>query len=77
MLKTLSSFSSRKSGGSTVLLDASELYDLVAAKTEVLRVGCWKDALKGARAVMVLVVDDAKARVRVARIMILREVAIV
>jgi hypothetical protein len=77
MLKTLSSFSSRKSGGSTVLLGASELYGLVAAKTEVLGVGSWKDALKGARAVMVLDVDDAKARVRVARIMILREVAIV
>jgi len=60
-----------------VLPGASELYDLVAAKTEVLRVGGWKDALEGARAVMVLDVDDAKARVRVARIMILREVAIV
>ena len=39
--------------------------------------GCWNDALKGARAVTVLDVEDAKARVREARIMILREVAIV
>lgn len=77
MLKILSSFWSRKSGGSTVLLGASELYDLVAAKIEVLEVGCWKDTRKGARAVIVLVVEDAKARVRDARIMILRVVAIV
>jgi len=77
ILKILSSFASRKSGGSTVLLGASELYDLAAAKIEVLGVGCWKDALKGARAVMVLVVEDAKARVRDARTMILRVVAIV
>jgi hypothetical protein len=76
-LKTLSSFSSRKSGGSTVLVGASELYDLVVAKTEVLEAGCWKDTRKGARAVMVLGVEDAKARVREARIMMLREVAIV
>lgn len=59
-----------------MLLGASELYDLVAAKIEVLEVGCWKDTRKGARAVMVLV-EDAKARVRDARIMILRVVAIV
>jgi hypothetical protein len=77
MLKTLSSFSSRKSGGSTVLLGASELYDLVVAKIEVLEVGCWKDARNGARAVMVLEVEDANARLREARIMILREAAIV
>jgi hypothetical protein len=77
ILKTLSSFSSRKSGGSTVLVGASELYDLVVAKMEVLDVGCWKDTRKGARAVMFLVVEDAKARVREARIMMLREVAIV
>jgi hypothetical protein len=60
-----------------VLVGASELYDLVVAKMEVLEVSCWKDARKGARAVMVLVVEDAKARVREARIMMLREVAIV
>lgn len=48
----------------------------MAAKAEVLGVGCWKDALKGARAVMVLAVEDPKASVRDARIMILREAAI-
>jgi hypothetical protein len=77
ILKILSSFASRKSGGSTVLLGASELYDLVVAKIAVLEVGCWKDALQGARVVMVLVVEDANARLREARIMILREAAIV
>jgi len=40
MLKTLSSPSSKKSGGSTVLLGASELYDRVVAKIEVLGVDC-------------------------------------
>lgn len=60
-----------------MLLGASELYDLVAAKMGVLDEGCWNDARQGARIVMVLEVEDANARVREARIMMLREAAIV
>lgn len=60
-----------------MLLGASELYDRVAVTIEVLEVGCWKDARQGARAAIVLDAEDPKARVREARMMILREAAIV
>lgn len=60
-----------------MLLGVSELYDLVATKMGVLDEGCWNDARQGARVVMVLEVEDANARVREARTIILREAAIV
>lgn len=79
MLKTLSSPSSRKSGGSTVLVGASELNALVVAKAETLGVVC-RVVRQGAEAAILgaaNVLDDPKARVREARIMTFREAVIV
>jgi hypothetical protein len=79
MLKTLSSPSSRKSGGSTVLVRASELYALVDAMIEVFFTD-WKEACHGVEAAILEVanvLENPSVKAREARIIILGETAIV
>jgi hypothetical protein len=79
MLKTLSSPSSRKSGGSTVLVGASELYALVDAMIEVFFTD-WKEACHGVEAAILEVanvLENPSVKAREARIIILGETAIV